>query len=172
MPTATATATPTPVDSDSDGVPDASDNCPTIANPAQTNTDAALDAAGAVVIEDTLGDACDPDDDNDSAGALATRTSGPCPGTSVPVFDDCLEAYLGTNQLDNCAIGPGTGGDAWPPDINPNNLVDFGDIGVLTNDFGQPVPAVAPTREDLNANGLVDFGDIGILTSRFGLGCS
>jgi hypothetical protein len=43
-------------DTDGDGVPDASDNCPSVANPGQLNTDGAADG----------GDACDPDDDNDS----------------------------------------------------------------------------------------------------------
>jgi hypothetical protein len=42
-------------DSDGDGVPDAEDNCPTTANPGQTDTDG-----------DGQGDACDPDDDNDT----------------------------------------------------------------------------------------------------------
>ncbi len=42
------------VDGDLDGACDALDNCPTTPNPAQTNTDG-----------DTLGDECDPDDDND-----------------------------------------------------------------------------------------------------------
>ena len=41
-------------DSDGDGVPDSIDNCPTIANPDQRNTDG-----------DAKGDACDEDDDND-----------------------------------------------------------------------------------------------------------
>src|SRR5687767_5077816 len=41
-------------DTDADGVPDSSDNCPSVANANQTNTD-----------RDSLGDACDPDDDND-----------------------------------------------------------------------------------------------------------
>ena len=53
-PTNTPTKTPTPADSDSDGVPDASDNCPTVANASQTNTDG-----------DSQGNACDADDDND-----------------------------------------------------------------------------------------------------------
>lgn len=43
-----------PRDSDGDGVPDPIDNCPTIANADQTNSDG-----------DTAGDACDTDDDND-----------------------------------------------------------------------------------------------------------
>jgi hypothetical protein len=42
------------LDSDDDGVLDVADNCPSVANPDQANTDL-----------DRLGDACDPDDDND-----------------------------------------------------------------------------------------------------------
>ncbi len=42
------------LDSDGDGIPDASDNCPSVANVDQANNDG-----------DSLGDACDPDDDND-----------------------------------------------------------------------------------------------------------
>ena len=44
-----------PVDTDGDGVPDASDNCPSVANPLQENADGQPDG----------GDACDDDDDND-----------------------------------------------------------------------------------------------------------
>ena len=42
------------IDTDGDGVPDDTDNCPAVANPAQTDTDG-----------DGLGNACDPDDDGD-----------------------------------------------------------------------------------------------------------
>jgi hypothetical protein len=41
-------------DGDGDGIPDGVDNCPSVFNPSQTNTDG-----------DAQGDACDPDDDND-----------------------------------------------------------------------------------------------------------
>jgi hypothetical protein len=43
-----------PVDTDNDGVLDPVDNCPTVPNPNQANFDG-----------DPLGDACDPDDDDD-----------------------------------------------------------------------------------------------------------
>lgn len=46
-----------PADADSDGVPDASDNCPSVSNASQLNTDG-----------DSMGDACDADDDNDGTG--------------------------------------------------------------------------------------------------------
>ncbi len=42
------------MDVDGDGIPSATDNCPTVANESQLNSDS-----------DALGDACDDDDDND-----------------------------------------------------------------------------------------------------------
>jgi hypothetical protein len=48
-------ANTTPTDTDRDGVADTADNCPSIVNADQKNTDAAADG----------GDACDSDDDND-----------------------------------------------------------------------------------------------------------
>jgi hypothetical protein len=58
-----------PSDADCDGIPDASDNCPTVANPSQTNTDG-----------DSQGDACDLDDDNDGV----PDTSDNCPLVANP----------------------------------------------------------------------------------------
>jgi hypothetical protein len=57
------------VDTDGDGVPDLAfdvgpDNCQFVWNPGQENTDG-----------DAVGDACDPDDDNDGIPDLIDPTS-------------------------------------------------------------------------------------------------
>ena len=89
-------------DQDGDGVPDDEDNCPDVANPDQTNTDA---LAGATFeshdttehdygngLGDALGDACDPDTDGDG----------------IP---DTVEIANGTDPLDwqdpySCPLDP------------------------------------------------------------------
>ncbi|MFO1463762.1 MAG: thrombospondin type 3 repeat-containing protein [bacterium] len=53
-PDATATPGPNPTDNDGDGVPNATDNCPSVRNPDQRDMD-----------HDHIGDACDPDADGD-----------------------------------------------------------------------------------------------------------
>jgi hypothetical protein len=83
------------LDSDGDGFPNASDNCPSVANPSQTDTDLAYgDTQG--------GDACDPEDDGDG-------------------FDDAVEAWVGTNPLDNCGNHTAPApiySQAWAGDVN------------------------------------------------------
>jgi PKD domain/Thrombospondin type 3 repeat len=56
---------PTVIDTDGDGVPDSSDNCPSVANPGQANSDA-----------DGLGDACDSNSFVPQVASAATNASG------------------------------------------------------------------------------------------------
>ena len=75
-----------PPDTDSDGIPDATDNCPFIANPDQLNSDGGRRPNGPQITndwasnpaQDHLGDACDTDDDNDAI-ADASENELSCP---------------------------------------------------------------------------------------------
>ena len=144
-------------DTDGDGVPDDSDNCPDVPNPAQTNTDADLEAGGASVVGDSLGDACDDDDDNDE-------------------FDDDVETYLGTVTLDNCPDSPpGPGGDAWPLDINVDTYVTtVGDVLSYANNVGKDVATYPELqRLDLNADGFITtVGDVLEYSGMIGASCT
>ncbi len=88
-----------PTDSDGDGVPDASDNCPNVANASQTDTDG-----------DGLGDACDLDDDDDGV----PDASDNCPTTPNP----------SQANFDGDALG-----DACDPDDDGDGLSDVLEIG-------------------------------------------
>jgi hypothetical protein len=147
------------VDTDGDGVPDADDNCPLVYNRDQANTDADLEAAGASVAGDSLGDECDDDDDNDE-------------------FDDDVETYLSTVALDNCACGPGPGGDAWPLDINMDCFVTVagdaiyfrGHIGACG---GPPADPKWLQRLDLNADNYITVtGDALLFRGMIGESCT
>ena len=87
-----------PPDADGDTVPDATDNCPAVANTDQANNDG-----------DTQGDACDDDDDNDTV----LDTSDTCPTTAGPASNNgCPVAS--TPRPNTKIKGPGRTRDRTP----------------------------------------------------------
>lgn len=101
------------------------DNCVTVANASQTNTDG-----------DSMGDACDPDDDNDTildgadncptvSNSSQTNTDGDGQGNACDPeddgdgFDDSVELHVQTNPLDPCGnpTGSPSYSTAWPGDM-------------------------------------------------------
>ncbi|MEX2247203.1 MAG: metallophosphoesterase [Dehalococcoidia bacterium] len=121
--TSIATATPTPCagDLDCDGVTDGIDNCAAETNPLQENTDAATgngEVPGddtTVPNSDTLGDACDPDDDND--GLLD-------PGDPDPRGDITLDDDGDLSAANGCYDGTDPDDDASSADADCNGVLD------------------------------------------------
>jgi hypothetical protein len=144
-------------DLDNDGANDQRDNCPLVPNPDQTNTDVELEIGGGSVVGDSLGDACDPDDDNDG-------------------FADDKEAYVGTDPLDNCAGSPpGPGGDAWPLDINVDKMLSVtGDVFNFVGRIGAtPASPQWKLRLDFDKDSLLSVtGDVFMYVGRIGLKCT
>jgi len=129
---------------------DVCDNCSLVGNEDQANTDEDLEDAGASIVGDSLGDACDVDDDNDG-------------------FDDDCETSMGTEPLDNCTCGPGPGGDAWPPDIDMScDISVTGDVFNFVGRIGDTFP-----RLDFDCSGDISVtGDIFWYVGKIGKMCT
>jgi hypothetical protein len=98
-------------DTDKDGKLDASDNCPTVWNPEQTNTDGVF-----------KGDACDPDDDNDGFTDVTEWGAGSDPLLASSKPEVCDAADNDGDTVNNEGF----------PDANSDGTADC-----MENDAGQ-----------------------------------
>ncbi len=104
-------------DSDGDGVPDSSDNCPAVSNPLQENFDG-----------DSVGDACDADDDNDGLVDASEPASGCLPSGGGRLDPDCDNDNVSDGSLDPDGAGPiVVGPDNCITTANTNQLNTDGD---------------------------------------------
>jgi len=155
-------------DTDRDGKADAApDNCVSNWNPEQTNTDAALRAAGAQLPVPTslpldsplaLGDVCDTDDDNDG-------------------FTDTAEWYVGTDPLDNCTTVSGNKIDAWPLDTNKDTFVTMADVFFFAGKLGAQISLSPPTswslvRLNFNMDDYITMADVFFFAGKLGQQCA
>lgn len=181
-------------DSDLDGWIDSVDNCKSLANPSQTNTDG-----------DNYGNICDncPSDANNTQADWNNNFIGDqCEdsdndqGTFFAVWKDYKEIYTLQKPNQRCAAtttrndegSPDPWNDAWPPDMDDNQLINVSDLLVFnyvmnTNVNAAPtfVPGLSGSlsgphpdrhRFDLNLNGVINVGDFLVFNSIFSLRCS
>lgn len=150
-------------DSDGDGIGDSSDNCPATSNPGQEDID-----------QEGLGDVCDscpdnPDCDSDSLGVSGSQGVGHCKFTDKPIYNDCVEEFLGTDALLPCPATSNSNDeepDAWAVDFDDNQTVNLLDFFQLTPPvFGaRPPDPNYSQRKDLNADGAINLLDFLRLT--------
>ncbi len=183
-------------DLDLDDQPNTEDNCPSVANSDQTNTDNADDG----------GDACDPDDDNDEvpdetdafpkdvcASTDTDNDSKPdsiVPGCTTSTLtedtddddDGFPDVENATTAADNCPLdhnadqantdGAKDGGDVCDEDDDDDGIDDAEDVDDNNNSLIEihNLDQLALLRDDLNGDG-TDDGNIDEITSVGTEGC-
>ena len=163
-------------DIDGDGVSDPSDNCPTVPNPTQLDTD-----------RDGLGDDCDDDDDGDTipdasdncplvANSAQTDTDGDgqgdaCDDSDGDGFTDEVEIHVGTDPLVACPDG--TSDDPWPLDINMDKSATMADVFKYSGKIGRPVSGDPLLRRlDLNMDNSITMADVFKYSGKVGQTCT
>jgi hypothetical protein len=130
-------------DQDGDTVPDASDNCPLVFNPGQTDTDG-----------DGLGDECDLDDDGDE-------------------FTDEREVYLVTDHLDACPDGPSDAAWPLDLDNDTELTVTGDVVNFRERIGATPASPDWWQRLDLDGDGEITVsGDVFLFREQIGQACS
>ena len=93
------------------------------------------------------------------------------------------EVFFGTDPADPCSdtVAPfdergsafGEPEPAWPPDINDDQVADFGDILAFASHFNKTFPDPAySARFDLFTDGENDFGDLLSFGPYFNKNCT
>jgi hypothetical protein len=184
-------------DCDGDGDANTADNCAFVSNGAQENADVdVVDMPGTLpddssqVNSDTLGDACDPDDDNDGISDVDEGTGVTCGSiatnpllrdTDGDRFVDGAECALSTNPtssgsvpaLASCGLNQDSDGDKIGDRIEfcrYNSKINAVDTD---GDLDGSGAGVGLTRDgceiaSLNADRIVSSGDQGILAAVIG----
>ncbi|MEX2245807.1 MAG: M28 family peptidase [Dehalococcoidia bacterium] len=161
-------------DSDVDLVPDLADNCPSISNPSQENSDAAMSNGPGLSYDDVtvpagdpLGDACDPDDDND--GLLDEDELSPFACAPFDLSGTLHSSPAGgdiTNDDDNGGnpappMGTDTGDDGPSWDTDNDGVLDGWECanGFHPRDaMSRPAPLLADVDSD--GDGLLDSWEV------------
>lgn len=156
-------------DSDGDGVTDPSDNCPTIVNKEQINSDT-----------DELGDACDPNDDNDAFDDKDSNGDSldKCPLVASPTNESrfCstdFDADTVLNDDDNCPTVPNSSqtdldsdkqGDACDSDTDGDGVPNEA-TGAHAADN---CPLIANPDQQINPCNAADIGNLSCQTYQSG----
>ena len=137
------------INRDEDSFLDGDDNCPAIANPAQTDTDS-----------DGAGNPCDVDDDNDGLTDVFESTIG----TNTLLVDSDSD---GLTDFEEVAFDGDSSQYTIGQDLNPLSNDTDGD-GLL--DAVDPIPLTVNLGDgDMNADGSLNAGDL-LITTRIVLG--
>ncbi|WP_223032557.1 choice-of-anchor B family protein [Hanstruepera marina] len=118
------------VDTDNDGVPDGIDNCPSISNPNQEDSDS-----------DGIGDICDPTNDTDSDNDGVPNDVDNCPNTPNPDQLDSDNDGIGDacqNNPDLTPLYPCENGMAGPYPCDGYDLMGYLPVSELANTMGNP----------------------------------
>ncbi len=125
-------------DADGDGIVNGVDNCVSVINPGQTNSDAANGGANRPGA-DASGDECDTDDDGDG-------------------YTDAQETPLAKNPLVYCV--------QMRADVDGDQSITILDLSLIAQSYGQGVPP-APVRRSQDADASITILDLSKVATVF-----